>query len=349
MSDAPLCSRCFCDQGLRLLAEFNRESTGAKCPQCGSDEGHALDVSAIRHLAYSFFVQGSVVRTDFGGAPRLQINDQRGVEVSFGEPLASDMDLISKAAGIGVFHYGPRLWMIGEIEPLHALQREGNRDAIIQRILAEYPSIWLEPGEKVYRLRVNPHEPGSAKEYDAPPPALAGAARLNREGDPTFYASPDLQVCLHECRVSAEDDIYVGTLEPTRQLKLLDLTEVLPETCTEFESLDMAVHMLFLARPHAYSISQAIAAAARNAGFAGVRYPSYYSLMRTGGVPFETTFGLAHRSIPTLRDQERSKIVENVAIFGRPVDDGRLAVKNINRFVLNQVVYGGYFGPVKFD
>lgn len=348
MTEAPLCSRCFGDQGLRLLAEFNREATGARCPQCGSDEGRALDVSSIRQLAYSFFVQRSVIRTDFGGAPRLQINDQRDVEVRFGEPLASDMDLISRAAGIGVFHYGPRLWMIGEIEPLHALQ-SGDRDAIIQRILAEYPSVSLEPGEKVYRLRVNPHEPENAREYDAPPPALAKAARLNPEGSPTLYASPDLQVCLHECRVSAEDDIYVGTLEPTEQLKILDLTEVLPETCTEFESLDMAVHMLFLARSHAYPISQAIAAAAQDAGFAGVRFPSYFSLMRTGGIPFETTFGLAHRLIPTLRDQERSKIVENVAIFGQPVDDGRLAVTSINRFVLNQVVYGGYFGPVKFD
>ena len=32
-----------------------------------------------------------------------------------------------------------------------------------------------------------------------------------------------------ECRVTAEDDLYVASLAPTRDLKLLDLTHLLYE------------------------------------------------------------------------------------------------------------------------
>jgi len=63
-----------------------------------------------------------------------------------------------------------------------------------------------------------------------------------------LYGWPDLQVCVHECRAIAEDELFVATLAPTRTLTFLDLTEVLQEDgVTEFESLDLAIHMLFLA------------------------------------------------------------------------------------------------------
>ena len=81
-----------------------------------------------------------------------------------------------------------------------------------------------------------------------------------------MYGSQDLQVCIHECRVTAEDDLYVASLAPAR-LRLLDLTHLLHEQhVTEFESLDMAVHMLFLAGPHSYEIARIIAQASRDAG-----------------------------------------------------------------------------------
>ena len=72
-----------------------------------------------------------------------------------------------------------------------------------------------------------------------------------------MYGSQDLPVCVHECRVTAEDELYVATLSPTRDLKLLDLSVLLrEEDGTEFDSLDMAVHMLFLAGKHSYEISR---------------------------------------------------------------------------------------------
>jgi hypothetical protein len=64
-----------------------------------------------------------------------------------------------------------------------------------------------------------------------------------------MYGSQDLQVCIHECRVTAEDEVFVASLAATRDLKLLDLTHLLyEEHVTEFESPDMAVHMLLQSR-----------------------------------------------------------------------------------------------------
>lgn len=349
MSDQPsevlLCSSCFHDEGLRLMAEMLGKDEALPCKACGDVDGRKLDAETLNGLAYSFFVQGTVIRTHFGGAPRVQFNDKRETGVQFSEALQRDAKLVSDATGIGFFHYGPRLWMIGEIEPLKDLESRSRRKPVIARILSEYPEENLKAGSKLYRIRLNPKNPSQTDEYDAPPSKFARAARLNVRSQPVLYTSPDLQLCLHECRVSAEDDIYVATLAAAENLRILDLTEILAEDVTEFESLDLAVHMAFLAREHAYPIGQSIAKAAKSAGFDGIRYPSYFSLLRTGGLPFETSYGLSNRRLSGHRDYEKSKIVSNVAVFGRPIADGRMSVNSINRFVLSGVQYGGRFGP----
>jgi hypothetical protein len=141
-----------------------------------------------------------------------------------------------------------------------------------------------------------------------------------------MYGSQDLQVCIHECRVTAEDELYVASLAATRDLNLLDLTHLLyEEHVTEFESLDMAVHMLFLAGPHSYEITRLIAQGARAAGYDGVIYPSYFSLLRTGGMPFETAYGISLRRFPQAAGYERAKIIPTLGLFGRPVREGTVA------------------------
>jgi hypothetical protein len=199
----------------------------------------------------------------------------------------------------------------------------------------------------LYRVRRNPLRPNQLEEYDSPPMDLVGSGRLDSNGFPVLYCSQDLQVCIHECRVTAEDELFVASLTPAKALKMLYLAVLLyEEAATEFDSLDMAVHMLFLASSHSYEISRAIALAAHKVGFDGVIYPSYFSMLRTGAMPFETVLGISHRKIPILVDREKSKIIRNLAIFGRPVEEGRLQVKCVDRLILNQVSYVVNFGPV---
>ena len=153
-------------------------------------------------------------------------------------------------------------------------------------------------------------------------------------------------MCVHECRVSAEDEIFVATLAPSTSLRLLDLSVLLKEEdTTEFESLDMTVHMLFLAGKHAYRITRAVADAARISGFDGIVYPSYFSLLRLGQMPFKTTYGISHRRIPQLQEHEQAKSIQNLAVFGRPVSEGKVAVSCIDRLILSRVAYDFHFGP----
>jgi hypothetical protein len=237
--------------------------------------------------------------------------------------------------------------MIGEVEPLKSLQCEHERSAIIDRILKEYPEKNMGSNEILYRIRKNPKCPDSPMEYDSPPNQSSG--RLDGDGHPILYASPDLQVCIHECRITAEDNAYVATLQPTNELRFLDLTRLLEEEhVTEFESLDMAVHMLFLAGEHSYEITRGLSRAALESGFDGIIYPSYFSLLRIGEMPFQTAYGISKRRFPQVQKHEESKSVPNMAIFGYPIREGLVSVKTLNKLILSHVHYEAHFGPVTY-
>lgn len=346
-----LCSDCFADEGLRIDATKHGLEQQGSCPNCKSIEGRKLTQQHIKDLAWRFFVSGTTIRCEYGAAPVIQYNEHHygKSDISPSPWLKNDVKLIEDAAKIGFFHYGPRLWMVGEVEPLKALQDPMMRPQIVDRVLKEYPARALAKGTKFYRLRIDPKRPSDPAEYDSPPTAHEGNGRLCSSGFPVMYGSQDIDICIHECRATAEDDIYVATLKTKQDLRLLDLTHVVEEDCTEFESLDMSIHMLFLAKSHSYEISRAIALAARDAGLDGVIYPSFFSLIRTGGHPFETAYGLSVRRF----HPERSKYAEaftiqNLALFGHPMEKGLVSAECINRLVLTQVGYQGHFGPVMY-
>jgi hypothetical protein len=298
-------------------------------------------------LAHSFFVWGTINRCAYGAAPIVQFNEHQTTCISSPPWLEPDLRRIENAIGVGFFYYGPRMWMVGGVEPLEALQEPERRDPIVRRIITEYPAAVLARDEIFYRIRKAPAVPDDPDQYDSPP--VAGTGRLDTPEQPALYTSQDLQICIHECRATAEDELFVATLSAARELRLIDLTHLLQEDVLEFDSLDMAVHMLFLAGAHAYVITREIAKVAKTAGYDGVIYPSYFSLLRTGGMPFETTYGISHRRFAHFQEYERAKIIPNLALFGRPIREGVVAVRGINRLVLDRVEYGVRFGPVGFD
>lgn len=342
------CSECFDDQGLRLDAWRLGEHLDLKCPKCGTTDGRKLSEGSLSQLAHRFFVWGSLRKCDFGAAPVIQFNRDQQTSISMSPWLLNDVKLFEEILGVGFFHYGPRLWMVGEIEPLKDLQDESRQPRIIEQILDEYPARNLETSRDLYRLRKAPNVPHAYSEYDSPPIGGSGHGRLDGDRVPALYASQDLDVCVHECRVTAEDDIYVATLRPSRTLQMLDLSILLKEDdVTEFESLDLALHMLFLAGERSYPITRNISSAAKQVGYDGIIYPSYFSLLRLGIMPFPTTYGLSHRIIPQYQEYEQSTAIPNAAIFGHPIAEGNMKVKCINRLVLSQVAYDFRFGPVQ--
>jgi len=339
------------DEGLRIDAFKHGVEHDGSCPKCASTTGRKLSKKHIEALAWRFFVSGTTIRREYGAAPMIQFNEQHydKSDISPSPWLKGDVKLIEDAVGIGFFHYGPRFWMIGEVEPLKALQDPKTRSKIIERVLAEYPEKILAKDSAFYRLRLSPRDSADPREYDSPPLPLAGRGRLDSVGFSVMYGSQDLDICIHECRATAEDDIFFATLKLERDMRLLDLTHVLKEDVTEFESLDMAIHMLFLARAHSYEISRAIAVAAKAAGFDGLIYPSFFSLIRTGGHPFETAYGLSLRRFhPQAVEYGRAFTIENLALFGRPIESGSVRAHCINRLVLTHIGYRGHFGPVTY-
>lgn len=345
-----LCSNCFRDTGLRFDAEASGIVNALACPNCGSRSGRRLTRYLIGYLMSRFFVRGSIIRYTYGGAPWLQFNTHHFRKGTYSAPvwLENDLKLLSEAIGVGVFHYGPRYWMFGEVEPLKALQHPSTRDSIIARILNEYPSETWPEKEAFFRVRVNPEHPDQQSEYDSPPLDILkkNNGRLDSPELPILYCSQDIEGCIHECRVTVEDEVYVATLAPTRPLKVLDLTARLEEKVTEFESLDMAIHMLFFAASHSYEISRAIASAAQRAGFDGLLYPSYFSQVRSGKMPFETTYGISLRRFPQGAEYAKWGLFPNIALFGHPIANSTVQLTCINRVVLSRVSYKLSYGPV---
>lgn len=342
-----LCSNCFNDQGLRLDAERIGDVEESVCPNCGEKSGRKLTDDKVLELVHRFFVWGTLQLCEYGAAPVIQFNEHQKTSIDTSPWLEKDIELISDIIGIGFFYYGPRLWMVGEVEPLKFLQKERTRSGIIQRIITEYSEVQLDESQIFYRVRKAPAIPNDFSEYDAPPDIYLGTGRLDSPGFPVMYGSQDLEVCFHECRVAAEDELYVATLSPNRSLKLLDISRLLPEEhVTEFESLDMAVHMLFLAGKHSYEISREIARSAHAVGYDGIVYSSYFSLLHTGTMPFETTYGISHRRFSQMEEYEQAKSIPNFALFGRPLQEQNVTVRCINKLILSQVKYGFHFGPV---
>jgi hypothetical protein len=194
MTESLLCSECFFDQGLKLDAFRIGVEDDSACKQCGQPGGRKLNRDLLMTIAQRFFVRGTVHRTAYGAAPVVQFNEQHygRNEIEVSAWLKRDVELLCEAARIGFFHYGPRLWMVGEVEPLKALQREAERDAIIGRILAEFPARLLLPSDGMFRLRKNPGDPTAPSEYDSPPAGVAGGGRLDSEAFAVLYASQEL-------------------------------------------------------------------------------------------------------------------------------------------------------------
>jgi hypothetical protein len=175
-----LCSDCFQDPGLRMDAErFGLEADGV-CSSCGSTTGRKLDKQRIASVASSFFVWGTMSRSDYGAAPVVQFNEHQTTSITAPPWLEQDLRRIENATGFGFFLYGPRLWMVGGVEPLEALQDPSRREPVIRRIVAEYPAATLAAGEVLYRIRKGPVRPDDAAQYDSPP--MAGTGRLAGRG-----------------------------------------------------------------------------------------------------------------------------------------------------------------------
>ncbi|MFW9990310.1 MAG: RES family NAD+ phosphorylase [Candidatus Odinarchaeota archaeon] len=346
--NAPICSDCFTDEGLRLDAFKMGIHNSQRCPNCHSIKGSKLTKELVRILCKSYFVRGTMEKMEYGSAPLVEFNeyhkDKSDIIVS--PWLINDLKLLEQVGQIGFFYYGPNLWMLGEIEPLKKLQIKSERNHVIDEIIRTYPILELTPTNYFYRLRKNPKTPNDPSQYDSPPDKNLGEGRFDTKELPILYGSQDLELCLHECRSTAEDRLFISKLAPTKTLRFLDLTELVDEIgFNEYGGLDLALYFLFLAEKHSYPICRDLAFRTWKSGLDGLNYPSYFSYLRNGMIPFKSIYGLSIRLFPELKEYSKKQIIPNLAVFGRPIAENKVSIKCINRVILNEVSYEFTFGP----
>ena len=214
--------------------------------------------------------------------------------------------------------------------------------------MESYPIRELTTDDKFYRLRnlewskSFEFDPTDSKKFDSPPRKTKSDCRYYGRFDspdlPVLYGSTELETCLHECRVTKEQALFVATLKPTGSLKLLDLCVFPDETDKDpYESIDYTVASIFEEARGSYQISRKIALEARNKGFDGVIYPSFYSNLHSGKRSSESHKG------PT----SKFWVFKNIGIFGKPIQDELLMITCINRMLLQEVDYTFYFSPAR--
>jgi hypothetical protein len=305
--------------GLAFEARRVGRLSNEKCPNCGSEKGAKLTDETLSDLANRFFIHGSLLRADYGGATVLRFGDGN---VAFPAWLEPDIRLFRERFGIAFRTHGPRTWRIGEIVPLYKLQEESTRAAAVEDAIQRFPRRFLAAGEAFYRLRkgVETGNESKANQYDAPPQGC-GRGRLDSAELSVLYGSQDIEICIHECRATVADICHIATLKATKQLQLLNLCgPVYNDGQTPFESLRLAIDYVFSAETYSYEITRAIARAAKAAGFHGVVYPSYFRDLRGDEIP-------------------------NIGLFGHPVAKGIVELICANRLLLHSARYTFALGP----
>ncbi|MNV34523.1 RES domain protein [compost metagenome] len=311
MTKFAICSQCFTDDGLRIEAEKIGKKAIVGCEKCGALNGRKLTRENAEELMGRFFWDGSFYRSEFGGASRIVSNPYhyRNSDVIFPTWLQKDAEILQDVLEVGLFHYGPPLWRLGEIEPLKRLRSRKTQKKAARELVNNYPEFLAKSDFIFCRLRtgISDGREGEFDEYDSPPDRFLGSGRLDAENFPVLYGSQNLEICFHECRITLPQESFVAHLQPVRTLRLLDMrAEIQNDGPTEFESMNLAIHYLFSADSVSYEITRAIAQAAAHQGYEGIIYPSYFSSWKP-------------------------EKIYNIAVFGRPIKNGQLTVRSINR------------------
>jgi len=70
-------------------------------------------------------------------------------------------------------------------------------------------------------------------------------------------------------------------------------------------------------------------------------------MARHGGMPCQAVvYGISNRRIPQFQQHEEAITVQNLALFGYPIRDEKIAIKCINKVTLTRVSYNFLFGPL---
>jgi DNA-directed RNA polymerase subunit RPC12/RpoP len=150
MSKFLVCSECFDDMGLKIMAYKLGVKNEMVCPNCSEKIGHKLNKNKLEKLAYEFYVRGSMHRVNFGMAPVIQFNKYQ-YQNNSNMYKNSDMKLIEDKLKIGFFLYAPKMWMVGQNDKLKKLKHTDTRKSTIMEIIDLYPTKEFKRNDDFFR------------------------------------------------------------------------------------------------------------------------------------------------------------------------------------------------------
>ncbi len=326
-----LCSECFQDAGIRReAAAQGQRFDGRACPNCHAKKGMLLDKEGVEALQLQFFSWSTATHRYQIPVPVLGIGGGGDDQVQALRPeTSSDWNLIKKITGNNLFYRSPRLFYLGitnHYGEYGCLRKQGILDEVLPKL--RYRRIGR--ADEMYRIRSNLTEQQQFNEgqFDSPPVRRRGFGRFDHGKLPVLYASPSLTVCIHECRVTLADDVFVATLEPKRDLNLIDLSGNYdePDNADPFDSVEWFLNgLMSSSRPNVHRYCRRIANTLLEATACdGLVYSSYFRNVA------------AADTLPRI----------NYALFGRPIAEGKVGVKSINTVRLESIAYDFRLGPV---
>lgn len=318
------CSNCFTEFGLKAEAKRFGTKSEDPCRVCNSGNGLKLTKPQLEKLCHRYFVSGTIPSGRGIFSPTVQFNDLRE-----GEPtqtfstanVNADMEMLARVHKIYCFLYGPPLWQFGKPseENGKTVWQVKDFDYLIDNCSLQQ----LSQGDIFYRLQTNvPESQLVDSRFCTPPDRFRKFQRFDSQGLPILYAARDIETCLHECRVSLQDECFVAVLSATKPMKILDLSRcVAPSGATEFEDPKLWLLALLYDGGVAYDICRRLARRIRDRGYDGFTYTSYFQ-------------------------QAAERKHQNIAIFGRPIITGAVTLHSLQRTRINNLAYDWQFVPV---
>lgn len=342
MSEFKLCSNCFSTFALRKISEQKGLPSTEACLACGSPDGKKLNEQTTEEVMKVFFESGSVHSKD-SVQPKYRIrksNIPAFQQLVLQQEVKADCELVFNAFKLIPVHNQSRFVNMG-IWGLNAqlkkfLSQEPTDEAydrfteFMMTTIDKFQESVLKTGTKVYKIRKNPKiELGLSTPEQFDSTDISNRKRMKTTISSRFggtrlsvlYASFNMETCLHELQVGTDDETILGTLEVTRDLKILDLCEPKNRGDGSYETTDLAYFMSRLFFSKNYLYSSVFSVAAKSFGYDGVKYRSYFSKIREGEF-------------------------YNLAVFGKPIADGRIKLCGVNRLRINSINYKFSFGPV---
>jgi len=318
------CVECFSNEGLRRVARTVAPRSLNLCARCGATAPELSDHN-LEEMAFKFFRDGSIPTRSQFGTERFRTADHEPYDsAAFRSSLARDCEIL-RDAGIWIARYEPSpLWRIGCGDLQLAFAAGGaETQRVLRTLVASVPVRHLAAGSLLYRIRLGMIPP-DAREFDPPPVSKKRRyGRFDFKGLDVLYTSLDVETCLHEVRVGVADDVTLATLNVTKDLRLADLTSF-PNDVRLHDSYNLLSRTFCLGGPNYYNLCRRVASALHSAKFDGFVHESYFSLVKPGAP-------------------------ENIAVFGRPLASGMIALQSVNTLRLREVLYSYEFGPAPGD